>query len=105
MRITRLVKMTFAPGKREEFISIFNANKSRIAGFEGCEKLELGNDTASPDIFFTISRWRSEEDLENYRKSELFAAVWVQTKALFAAKAEAWTLRTEEVERGSSQNS
>lgn len=92
MPITRLVKMTFAPGKRDEFLLIFEENKALIAGSAGCLQLERGNDIAAPDVFFTISRWRSEEDLENYRRSELFAEVWKKTKALFAEKAEAWTL-------------
>ena len=34
----------------------------------------------------------TEEDLEKYRKSELFKGVWAKTKILFAEKAEAWTL-------------
>lgn len=93
--ITRLVKMTFVPEKREDFLALFNANKERIAGFDGCLQLELGNDIAQANIFFTISRWRSEEDLENYRRSELFASVWSKTKLLFAEKPEAWSLNIE----------
>ncbi len=91
--ITRLVKMTFVPSKTEEFLALFNANKERIAGFEGCMSLELQRGVDDPNVFFTISRWRAAEDLEKYRASELFNSVWSRTRELFEAKAEAWTLR------------
>lgn len=91
--ITRLVKMTFVESEINTFLEIFNANKTRIAAFEGCEKVELKRDINSPNIFFTISTWRSENDLENYRNSELFKGVWSQTKVLFDKRAEAWSLK------------
>ncbi len=90
--LTRLVKMNFKEENVNEFIEIFHANKNFIAAFEGCHSVELQRDINTPTIFFTISKWRSEEDLENYRKSELFKGVWAKTKILFASKAEAWTL-------------
>jgi quinol monooxygenase YgiN len=90
--ITRLVKMNFREESVNEFLEIFNANKNLIASFEGCHSVELQQEINSPTIFFTISKWRSEDDLENYRKSELFKGVWAKTKVLFAEKAEAWTL-------------
>ena len=91
--VTRLVKMTFRSEDVQTFLEVFFANKERIASFEGCLHLELQRDVNSPDIFFTISKWRSEEDLENYRNSELFKGVWKKTKVLFAEKAEAWTVK------------
>lgn len=90
--LTRLVKMNFHEEKISEFLEIFNINKNFIASFEGCHSVELQRDLNTPTIFFTISKWRSEEDLENYRKSELFKRVWAKTKILFQEKAEAWTL-------------
>lgn len=97
--LTRLVKMTFKEENADEFISIFQANKNFIAAFEGCHSVELQRDIKTPAIFFTISKWRSEEDLENYRKSELFKGVWSKTKILFAEKAEAWTLGNSNIGR------
>ncbi|TND09776.1 MAG: hypothetical protein FD123_900 [Bacteroidetes bacterium] len=85
--------MTFAPGKADDFLRVFEANKLLIAGFEGCLHLELHRDAAAPDTFFTISRWHSEDDLENYRRSELFQRTWAQTKVLFGDKPKAWTLQ------------
>ncbi|HLG02627.1 MAG TPA: antibiotic biosynthesis monooxygenase family protein [Bacteroidia bacterium] len=90
--ITRLVKMTFEPSRIDEFLKLFSENKESIAGFKGCQHLELLRDTIDQNVFFTISRWESIADLENYRKSELFNSVWTRTKELFYSKAEAWTL-------------
>lgn len=92
--VVRIVKMTFKPENVEQFLEIFNAYKQYIKGSKGCEKLELLNDIHSKNIFFTYSHWQSETDLDNYRNSELFETVWRQTKALFGAKAEAWSLDT-----------
>ncbi len=90
--LTRIVKMTFAPEKVNDFLSLFNANKHLIASFEGCSLLELHRDINSPTVYFTYSKWQSEKHLENYRNSELFNSVWRQTKVLFAAKPEAWSI-------------
>jgi quinol monooxygenase YgiN len=96
--ITRLVKMKFKLKEVETFLSVFGANKERISSFEGCLHLELQRDVNSPNVFFTISRWRSEQDLENYRNSELFKSVWEKTKILFEEKAEAWTLNDVQID-------
>ncbi len=90
--ITRLVKMTFRKEEVETFQKIFSENKKFIAAFEGCLHLELQRDVNAPNIFFTISKWRSEKELDNYRNSELFKNVWAKTKVLFGEKAEAWSL-------------
>lgn len=90
--ITRVVKMTFRPEAREEFLAVFNANRQFIAGFEGCSSLQILHEKARPEVFFTISAWESEEHLNRYRNSELFGKVWGKTKTMFAAKPEAWTL-------------
>jgi quinol monooxygenase YgiN len=95
--IIRIVKMTFEPQKVNDFRTIFNESKQLIRNMEGCSHLELLNDINTPNIYFTYSYWDSELHLENYRNSELFADVWAQTKALFSAKAEAWSAKQEVV--------
>ena len=88
----RIVKMTFDPEKVNEFLEIFNSSKHLIRAMQGCSRLELLNDINSANIFFTYSYWDSENDLHNYRTSDLFASVWGKTKLLFIAKAEAWSV-------------
>ena len=91
--ITRIVKMTFRPDEVPRFLHVFNENKTKIAGFEGCTHLELLNDVHTPAVFFTYSHWQDERYLEAYRNSELFKGVWQQTKQLFADKPDAWTVK------------
>lgn len=90
--LIRIVKMTFEPSKTEEFQELFQRNKEKIRGFEGCEYLELYRDKNNKNIFFTYSYWQHEDNLENYRVSSLFKEVWSETKQMFAAKPEAWSL-------------
>ncbi|NNC69800.1 MAG: antibiotic biosynthesis monooxygenase [Flavobacteriaceae bacterium] len=88
----RIVKMSFQPDKIDEFLSNFEQVKDKIRSFEGCEFLELYRDKTNKNIFFTYSYWQSEQDLENYRNSDLFKKVWKMTKSIFNAKPEAWSV-------------
>ena len=90
--LIRIVKMTFEPAQVEAFQILFDTYKDRIKGSEGCHRLKLLRDNSSPNIFFTYSEWDNEESLNKYRYSDLFKTVWSQTKVLFSAKAEAWSL-------------
>ena len=90
--LVRIVKMSFDPSKIEEFLANFEDKKHQIRNFEGCEFLELYRDKENTNVFFTYSFWNSEADLENYRHSELFKGVWADTKVLFNAKPEAWSV-------------
>jgi len=94
--ITRIVRMHFRPGESEAFLDIFNTSKHKIRQFEGCQYLCLYNEAGLLDVFFTCSVWTSAAHLDAYRNSKLFRATWTATKALFADKAQAWSI--EEVE-------
>jgi heme-degrading monooxygenase HmoA len=84
--------MRFHEDKITSFLENFEENKKHIRNFEGNRLLELYQDKNDPRIFFTYSYWENESDLENYRKSELFGAIWKFTKALFSDKPEAWSV-------------
>ena len=88
----RIVKMSFQPEKIEEFLANFNTKKEFIRNSPGCQLLELYRDKNNSDIFFTYSYWDTEQDLENYRNSDLFKGVWAQTKILFNDKPVAWSV-------------
>jgi quinol monooxygenase YgiN len=90
--IVRIVKMTFEPSKTEAFQELFDQNKEKIRGFEGCSFLELYRDKNRGNIFFTYSYWENEDALENYRTSALFKEVWSETKKMFSDKPEAWSV-------------
>ena len=88
----RIVKMSFQSEKIEEFLTNFNSKKEFIRNSPGCNLLELYRDKTNSDIFFTYSYWETEQDLENYRNSDLFKGVWAQTKVLFNDKPLAWSV-------------
>ncbi len=88
----RIVKMEFQEDKIPKFLANFKQVKDKIRGFKGCKKLELYRDKKNTNIFFTYSYWNTEQDLENYRNSDLFKNVWAKTKPLFNAKPLAWSV-------------
>lgn len=85
--------MTFSVENSENFEALFNAVRDQIAARQGCQHVELLRARASDTecIYFTRSIWNREEDLQSYRSSNLFAATWKSTKALFSQRAEAWS--------------
>lgn len=78
--------MTFREEEIDNFLKLFNSKKEKIRAFPGCTYLELWSDTNDPRVYCTYSFWEKEEDLENYRNSELFKDVWSKTKVLFDDK-------------------
>jgi|SRR5690554_5094590 len=89
--IIRIVKMTFRVDEIDNFKTVFENSKDKIRNFPGVQHLELLQGTDAPNVFFTYSYWKTAEDLENYRHSELFKTTWSKTKPLFEKKAEAWS--------------
>lgn len=72
----RIVKMSFHEEKIPDFLENFESVKDKIRNVDGNRFLELYQDKNDKCIFFTYSYWETEEDLENYRNSELFNTVW-----------------------------
>lgn len=91
--LTRIVRMTFKAEEVDAFIELFNETKDRIRHFEGCQYLELMRDYNDEHVFATYSHWENEEALNRYRHSELFGEVWKATKAKFADKPIAFSLK------------
>lgn len=90
--LVRIVKMSFHHKHIDEFQEMFEEKKALIKASKGCELLELYQDKNNPEIFFTYSYWNTEQDLENYRNSELFKTTWKQTKGYFNDKPLAWSV-------------
>lgn len=91
--ITRIVRMHFRSEASTDFQSIFEASKELIRAFDGCLYLSLHQDAQDPSVFYTLSRWQSENHLNNYRQSDLFKSTWAKTKVLFQEKAQAYSLK------------
>ena len=90
--LTRVVRMEFQEEKIEEFQSFFHTRKSGIADFQGCIDVKLMKDASEKNVFYTLSEWRSEKDLEAYRNSDFFRETWKETKRLFSGKPLAYSL-------------
>lgn len=84
--------MDFDPSKTEDFLAFFETVRDRIASFPGCTHLELCRDAGLEHVYYTFSKWESEEALETYRNSELFKDTWAKTKVLFGGKPLAYSL-------------
>ena len=90
--IARLVTMTFKNEAIEDFKQLFDKQKDKIRDQPGCLLLELHQDRSKPEVFMTYSHWTSEQALNDYRHSALFAEVWPATKKLFSDKPKAVSL-------------
>ena len=95
--LIRIVRMTFQADKIEDFRKNFDENKEKIRASQGCQHLELWQDLQTPDVFCTYSIWDSEESLNKYRSSELFARVWATTKAWFKGKPQAFSMGRQDI--------
>jgi quinol monooxygenase YgiN len=85
--------MSFRPDETNNFLELFAEIKEKVRHFEGCQHLELLEDYDDPNSFTTYSKWQDKEALAAYRQSDLFAAVWIKTKVLFAKKPIAFSLK------------
>ena len=92
--IKRIVKMTFREEETDRFETIFNDSCDRIRASQGCEYLELTRSADDKRVYFTISIWNEQADLERYRSSDLFKSTWKATKALFDDRPRAWSTKT-----------
>lgn len=95
--IVRIVKMEFLPEQVPAFLQMFDERKDRIRHFEGCKHLELWRQAGTEHIYFTYSHWETGQALDHYRFSAFFKETWGLTKALFAAKAQAWSVVQERI--------
>lgn len=90
--IIRIVRMEFLSDQLDAFQAIFDESKQAIRSFPGCMHLELHRDINRGHVRYTYSHWQDQAALDAYRHSELFAQVWPRTKALFAARPQAFSL-------------
>ena len=90
--LLRIVKMQFKEECVEDFQKLFNKTYIQIRNFDGCRFLELYQDDKDAFVFFTISKWESEEKLDIYRNSALFRNTWAITRTYFSAPPIAYSL-------------
>ncbi len=93
--LVRIVRMTFASEQIENFKELFYDSQPKILAMPGCHRVELFRDWNDPHIFITHSHWDDQEALDHYRHSEMFKGVWQRTKAMFAGKPLAFSMKQE----------
>ncbi len=81
--ITRIVRLTIQEDHANDFRLLFESTYNAIRSFQGCSHLALYTDSGKPNVFITFSKWESEQDLDNYRQSELFIKTWASVKVMF----------------------
>jgi heme-degrading monooxygenase HmoA len=84
--------MDFKASEVENFDEMFIAIQPQIEDMPGCKRVMLLKSKSSPELRTTLSLWSEEEDLNNYRKSELFGVIWPKTKAKFNNEPIAWSV-------------
>lgn len=90
--ITRIVKMQFQEDKADDFAIFTKEIYTKIRAFDGCLHLEIHRDINTPTLFFSYSKWISEDHLNRYRQSDFFRKTWSITKQGFADKPQAWSV-------------
>lgn len=91
--LVRIVQLFIQPEHTETFLQLFAAHQQHISQMKGCVSLELLVVSEIQGHVATLSRWQEAQDLENYRKSDLFKHIWSQVKPLFAQPAKATSYR------------
>jgi quinol monooxygenase YgiN len=84
--------MTFNTEHVRDFIKFSSEIKQSILSQTGCLYLDILQDINNSEIFFSHSRWQSEEDLNIYRASDFFRNIWPKARIWFADKPQAWSL-------------
>ncbi|NOT37569.1 MAG: antibiotic biosynthesis monooxygenase [Saprospiraceae bacterium] len=87
--IVRIVKMKFKEEHSSRFIEIYKTVKPFILKCKGCIAVNLLIDVNDSRVMSTISEWETENDLNQYRDSELFGITWSEVKQLFEDKPQA----------------
>ncbi len=94
--LIRIVKLKIKQQNLEAFLAAYKSRNPVENKINGCVSVKLTKVTTNSDLayheFCTISEWKSEIDLENYRNSPYFKETWTNLKPFFAQKAEAWSL-------------
>jgi quinol monooxygenase YgiN len=89
--LVRIVQLHIQEAHIEHFLKLYAAHQQMISTNEGCISLNLLQQDGHPDQVATLSHWKSEHYLNQYRNSAFFKTLWTQVKPLFASPAKAFS--------------
>jgi quinol monooxygenase YgiN len=69
------VTMNALPMKRKELLQTIEAMSASMRKEKGCLSHHLYEDMEDENVLCLLEEWESQEDLENYLKSDRFAAL------------------------------
>ena len=72
MSVVRINAITVPAERREMFEERFANRAGEVGKSEGFEAFELLRPTDDKDVYFVYTRWRSEEDFNNWVNSRAF---------------------------------
>ena len=85
--IEATIKMKVVPEKREELIQTLRGMNEEIRREKGCMSCFFYQDVTDENIFSLIEEWETQEELDNYMKSDMFSAL-IGTENLLAESPE-----------------
>lgn len=91
--IKRIVRLTLKDNtSKAAFEEIYNRRNPHKNGVQGCHDVKVMKDVNEENIYYTVSTWESNDDLEAYRHSDYFKETWPMVKAHLATRAKAFSL-------------
>ncbi len=93
--IVRIVSLKCKPEDVDAFRLLLRQFMPRVLSAPGCLSLRIVGDVDKPTSFYTISAWRSVEDLDAYRNSPLFGDIWPRVRGMLRERA--WASTCEDI--------
>lgn len=90
--ITRIVKMSVKKDKVKDFVRYFEKYNEEIKIFDGCEHHDFLEDKNDASVFFTYTTWKSERQIERYRRSETHRLHKQKLQEFYEKDDSAWTV-------------
>ena len=73
--IQATIKMSFSPEKIDEILNILHSVVERTRAVAGCISCSVYLDTENKNMIIFEKKWRSEEDMKRYLRSEDYQKV------------------------------
>lgn len=73
MSVVRVNAITVPPDRAEEMVARFASRAGEVSKMPGFEAFELLRPSDGRDVFLVYTRWRSDDDFDNWVNSAAFA--------------------------------
>jgi len=91
--IKRIVRLTMKDTvSMQAFEDIYERRNPHKKSVKGCLDVKVMRDVNEENVYYTVSTWESNGDLEAYRQSPYFKETWPMVKANLAKRAEAYSM-------------